>query len=111
MTRAKPKPFVALVAKSLESGLPFDASLRVGIKAVLASPKFLLLREPVGTLDDYALASRLSYFLWSTMPDETLLATAAKNELHKPEVLARNRNGCSHTPRLGPLPRTSLDSG
>ncbi len=70
------KPFVALVAKSLETGQPFEASLRAGYKAVLASPKFLFLREPQGRLDDHALASRLSYFLWSTMPDEELLKLA-----------------------------------
>ncbi len=81
------KPFVALVAKSLEMGQPFEASLRAGCKAVLASPKFLYLREPAGPLDDHALASRLSYFLWSTVPDEALLAVAAKGELRKPAVL------------------------
>ena len=81
------KPFVALVAASMESGQPFPAALRIGIKAVLASPKFLYFRETAGQLDDFALASRLSYFLWSTMPDETLLALAQSGELHRPEVL------------------------
>ena len=42
----------------------------------------------VQPLSDYALASRLSYFLWSSMPDEELLARAAAGDLHKPEVLA-----------------------
>lgn len=87
VTEGEERPFVTLVAQSLESGQPFDASLRAGIKAVLASPKFLYLREPTGLLDDHALASRLSYFLWSTMPDETLFALARSGELHKPEVL------------------------
>jgi mono/diheme cytochrome c family protein len=81
------EPFVALVAAALESGQPFDASLRAGIKGVLASPKFLYFREPSGPLDDHALASRLSYFLWSTMPDEPLFELAHSGELHKPEVL------------------------
>ena len=82
------KPFVALVAKSLGDGAAVrGGAARRAIKAVLSSPKFLYLREPAGPLDDYALASRLSYFLWSTMPDETLLALAAKGELHKPDVL------------------------
>ncbi len=75
------KPYVALVAQSLDSGQPFDASLRAGIKGVLTSPKFLYLREPGGPLDDYALASRLSYFLWSTMPDRELLDLAADGAL------------------------------
>lgn len=81
------KPFVALAAKSLELGQPFEAALRAGYKAVLASPKFLYLREPAVSLDDYALASRLSYFLWSTMPDEPLLALAENGTLHQPTVL------------------------
>lgn len=92
------KPFVALVAASLEAGQPFELALRAGIKAVLASPRFLYFRESgsipaEGTsssgnsLDDYALASRLSYFLWSTMPDEALFELARTNELHKPDVL------------------------
>lgn len=81
------KPFVALVASSMEAGIPFDAALRIGIKAVLASPKFLYFRETAGPLDDYAVASRLSFFLWSTMPDETLLTLAADGQLRKPDVL------------------------
>ncbi|PAW80630.1 MAG: hypothetical protein B9S33_18080 [Pedosphaera sp. Tous-C6FEB] len=81
------KPFVALVAQSLAMGQPFEAALRAGYKAVLASPKFLFLREPTGPLDDHALAARLAYFLWSTMPDEPLLALAAKGELRQPAVL------------------------
>jgi len=81
------KPFVALVAKSLDSGQPFEMSLRAGIKGVLASPKFLYLREPAGAIDAYALASRLSYFLWSTMPDETLLDLARRGVLNRPGVL------------------------
>jgi mono/diheme cytochrome c family protein len=81
------KPFVAIVAASLKSGQSFETSLRAGVKCVLTSPKFLYFREPVGKLDDHALASRLSYFLWSTMPDETLFALARSGELHKPDVL------------------------
>lgn len=81
------RPYLALVEASLQSGQSFSESLRAGIKGVLVSPKFLYLREPAGVLDDHALATRLSYFLWSTMPDETLLALARKGELRRPEVL------------------------
>jgi Protein of unknown function (DUF1592)/Protein of unknown function (DUF1588)/Protein of unknown function (DUF1587)/Protein of unknown function (DUF1585)/Protein of unknown function (DUF1595)/Planctomycete cytochrome C len=81
------KPYLALVSKALEAGQPFDLALRGGIKGVLTSPKFLYLREKPGALDDFALASRLSYFLWSTMPDDALLSLAAKGELHQPQVL------------------------
>src|SRR5205823_10877213 len=59
----------------------------------LMSPHFcyrLDLAEPgagVKPLSDHALASRLSYFLWSSMPDDELLVRAAAGDLHKPEVL------------------------
>ncbi len=87
VTDGEEKPFVELVASSLKSGHSFEVSLRAGIKAVLASPRFLYLREPNGALDDFALASRLSYFLWSTMPDEELIKLARSDELHAPDVL------------------------
>ena len=85
--KGEEQPFVALMASLLEAGQPFDAALRAGIKAVLSSPKFLYFREADTQLDDYALASRLSYFLWSTMPDETLFELARSGELRKVDVL------------------------
>ena len=54
--------------------------MRVGLKAVLVSPEFLFLREKPGKLDDFALASRLSYFLWSSMPDDELLEPCRAEE-------------------------------
>ena len=53
----------------------------------LCSPRFLFLKERPGKLDDFALASRLSYFLWSSMPDEELLAAARRGGLSQPDVL------------------------
>jgi mono/diheme cytochrome c family protein len=81
------KPHLALVDAKLAEGHSFEQAIRVGLKAVLVSPSFLFLRESPGRLDDFALASRLSYFLWSSMPDEALFALAAENRLHEPEVL------------------------
>lgn len=78
---------MAIVAAALQSGQSFEMALRAGIKGVLVSSKFLYFREPIGLLDDTALASRLAYFLWSTMPDETLFSLAHSGELHKPSVL------------------------
>ena len=62
-------------------------ALQAGYTALLCSPRFLYLRENAGDLDTYALASRLSYFLWSSMPDETLFRLAAKNKLREPAVM------------------------
>jgi hypothetical protein len=87
------QPFIALAEARLAEGDSFEQAVRVGLKGVLVSPDFLFLRERPGQLDDYALASRLSYFLWSTMPDEELLAIAERAQrgagpsLHEPEVL------------------------
>ena len=80
-----------VVTSRLDSGHdPFDA-LKGGLKAALCSPAFLYLEEPVSNktsyrLDDYALASRLSYFLWGSMPDEELFSLAKKNRLSDPDV-------------------------
>jgi hypothetical protein len=72
---------------ALRAGLQFEGVLRVGLKAALVSHDFLYLQNPPGKLTDHALATRLSYFLWSTMPDDTLFALAAKHELTKPAHL------------------------
>jgi hypothetical protein len=83
------RPFLSLVESRLADGYSFEQAIRVGLMGVLVSPKFLYLREPPGKLDDFALASRLSYFLWSSMPDEELLALAAAGELSREETLRR----------------------
>lgn len=80
-------PYLALVRERLDKGVKFGDALRVGLKAILVSPRFLMLDEQPGKLDGHALAARLSYFLWSTMPDAELLAAAAKGDLTKPAVL------------------------
>jgi mono/diheme cytochrome c family protein len=85
-------PFVARVRTRLEQGDSFEQAVCVGLQAVLISPHFLFLREKKArpgesALDDFALASRLSYFLWSSMPDDELLALAEQGKLHEPAKL------------------------
>ena len=87
VTDADVKPFVELVKKKLAAKQSFEKAVRVGLTAIMVSPDFLFLREKPGKLDDFALASRLSYFLWSTMPDEELLALAEKGKLSQSETL------------------------
>jgi len=76
----------------------FDGGIDMALRRVLVSPKFLMRVEPdpagvaPGTafqLPDLALASRLSFFLWSSIPDDELLTAAAKGDLKKPAVLDR----------------------
>jgi hypothetical protein len=70
----------------------FEAGVRESLAAILASPLFLYraeaaVDEGARALNDLELASRLSFFLWSSLPDDELLAVAKKNELSKPDVL------------------------
>ena len=75
--------------------LPYPAALRLMLKAVLVSPQFLFITPATETasgrsispLDDYQLASRLSYLLWATMPDAELAALADAGKLHEPAIL------------------------
>ncbi len=77
--------FVRLTLARMEAGNSFEDSVRAGVSAVLCSPHFLLVnQEP--KVDEYTIASRLSYFLWSSMPDEELLELAAAGKLSDPQV-------------------------
>ena len=79
--------YLGFFQERLESGYEFHTALRSTYMAILSSPQFFYFREQPGPLDDYAIASRLSYFLWSSLPDGELTALAAKGELRKPAVL------------------------
>ena len=78
-----------------QNKLAYPAALRLMLKAVLVSPQFLFITpateaksdQAIVPLDDYQLASRLSYLLWATMPDAELSALADGGKLHEPEVL------------------------
>ena len=61
--------------------------MRWAYRAALCSSDFLYQVEPSGELDGYALACRLSYFLWNSLPDEKLVALASTGKLREPEVL------------------------
>jgi hypothetical protein len=74
-------PYLAIVDEDIDAGIGFYDALKRGYRSILCSPRFLYLNELPGELDDYAIASRLSYFLWSSNPDATLLSSAAAGEL------------------------------
>ncbi len=76
----------------------FDAGIEMALSAVLVNPRFLFRMEPAPPgvapnsayrISDIQLASRLSFFLWSSIPDDELLDLAERGELGKPEVLER----------------------
>ncbi|MBL8209833.1 MAG: DUF1592 domain-containing protein [Bryobacterales bacterium] len=90
-TPADVDKLAALAAQVRDNGDSFDESIRVVVQAVLVSPRFLF-RVENDTLDAYDIASRLSYFLWSSMPDEPLLRAAASGGLlHPPRLHAELR--------------------
>lgn len=70
---------------------PYERSMQLGVTAILTSPHFLFRAEPQlkagELLPSYQMASRLSYFLWSSMPDQTLFELAAQDKLKDPAVL------------------------
>merc|ERR1711965_275384 len=71
----------------------FEEAIRETLAMVLISPDFLYLIEPSGSskrsISNWELASRLSYFLWSTMPDARLFNLAKEGDLGKPDVLEK----------------------
>lgn len=79
--------FLALVDERLKVGLSFTEAMLAGYTAVLSSPKFIYLHEKPGRLDDNALATRLSLFLWNSLPDETLRRRAMNGDLKRPDIL------------------------
>ncbi len=86
-------PYLALFTTGQKRGLAFEPAVFLALRAALVSPRFLYHAEPENEsaetrpLDSYALASRLSYFLWGSMPDELLFDVAASGKLNDPAVL------------------------
>jgi hypothetical protein len=85
---------VKLFDLATKQGEKFEVAIRLPMKAVLVSPHFLYRIEEdpknpndVRTISDFEFATRLSYFLWSSMPDEELFKLATQGELRKPAVL------------------------
>lgn len=96
VTETEVNRFATLVESVTKQGEPFERGIQVGLQAMLVSPHFLFRVETdlhpndsgdQHLLTDFELASRLSYFLWSTMPDDELFKFAADGKLHQADVL------------------------
>ncbi|MEZ5978424.1 MAG: DUF1592 domain-containing protein [Planctomycetota bacterium] len=103
---------VAKLMKLAPRRAEYDQTLQIALTAILASPRFLLRveedpgrSEGIRRLDGYELATRLSYFLWSSAPDEELLALAADDRLQDDDVLANQVDRMLEDPRSGNLAR------
>jgi hypothetical protein len=94
LTDAERGELRALYRKLRERELPHDAAIRMTLARVLVAPAFLYRLEKAGpakdavAVSDWELATRLSYFLWSSAPDAELTAAAASGHLHEPAVLS-----------------------
>ena len=123
VSEASLQRYVAYAARELDQKVDFTDVMKRVASAVLASPRFLYLysidsahatNPPALTDDaettgpdlvdgfakDINLASRLSFFLWGSIPDQELLELAAKGELRKPEVLQSQFQRLMHDPKL-----------
>ena len=85
--------YASYVARQIDSGTAFPDAMKSVAAATVSSPKFLYLydksskTETAEAIDDFELASRLSFFLWGSIPDPELLELAAAGDLKKPEIL------------------------
>ena len=111
-TEEEVEVLLRVFALASQHGRSYSDSLRLMVKAILVSPQFLFITPevpgqssdglPAGgivELDDYQLASRLSYLLWSTMPDAELSSLADAGKLHDPAVLAAQTRRMLADPR------------
>jgi cytochrome c5 len=121
-TEAEVELLLRVFALACGQGKSYPEALRLMLKAVLVSPQFLFITpgpitrgnttlatgdktgdaNPAGgivALDEYQLASRLSYLLWATMPDAELSALADAGKLHEPEILAAQARRLINDPR------------
>ena len=81
--------YAGLAKPLLDGGRPFIDAVRVSLRAILGAPAFLYHAGKPGTLDDFGLATRLSYFLWRSMPDAELFDVARQGALSDPTVLSQ----------------------
>ncbi len=81
--------YASLAKPLLDEGRPFLEALRVPLRAILSASPFLFQAGTSGTLDDFGLATRLSYLLWRSTPDDVLFDVARTGRLSDPKVLAQ----------------------
>ena len=103
------KRFLPVIEGALRKGNSFTDAMIAGYTAVLCSPAFVCLEEKPGRLDDYALASRLSFFLENSAPDDELRAVAAAGQLRRPDVLRAQTDRLLNGPRSQRFVNAFLD--
>ncbi len=105
------EPYLDLSRQYLSEHGDFWSAAKYGVRAILASPNFLYLAETSPSesesrkVSNHELATRLSYFLWSSMPDRELRAAADRGELSDPKVLRRHFRRMLEDPKTSALTR------
>lgn len=103
VTPAEVDRFTRFFVRFRKDASDFEEAIRETLAMALISPQFLYLLEPADDdkrpLNDHELASRLSYFLWSTMPDDELRELARKNRLTRPATLRKQVERMLNEPR------------
>lgn len=89
VTEEQTAAYREIAHKALAGGDAPTEALRIAYRAILCSPRFLTFVEAPGTLDDFAIASRLSYALYASMPDYKLMEAAKEGKLHDPQMLGQ----------------------
>ena len=87
------------IGRQLDDGIALENVITSQVIEMMTSPEFLCVIEEPGKLNDFALASRLSYFLWNSTPDEALLDLARKGKLHDPKVLKEQTDRLLNDPK------------
>jgi len=102
---------LALAEKNLSEGRPFEEALKAPLQSLLLHPSFLFRIEndqpgkPSWRITDFELATRLSYFLWSSSPDRELLRLASEGKLSDPAILKQQTERLLNDPRSEALAR------
>ena len=108
-TPTQADPYVRLFEAELKDGTNFEEALLTAYTAVLCSPANLYFHEQPGRLDAWAVACRLSYMLWGTVPDEELRRHAASGNLLKPATLRAQTDRLLDDPRARRFVRDFTD--
>jgi hypothetical protein len=105
VTDAELQPYVRLIATEQQAGEPFRAAYKTALANMLVARSFFNLEEGSPNenrkrLNDHELASRLSYFLWSSLPDKELFTAARDGQLHTSATLAKEMERMMADPKI-----------
>lgn len=107
-------PYFDLAKRHFKETKDFWKAAELGVRSILVSPNFLYLPEPAPegsarSCNAYELASRLSYYLWSTLPDEELLARAADGSLTEADVMKTQVERMLDNPKSSTFVKSFVD--